>query len=418
MSKLQTNKIRGKITFKNTLGGNIKSSPIYPNLEDLKVKPSMEEQSFKSKMYGYDNVTVEAIEGDKLTIDPSLTEQSFNGLYTDVKVNKIVGETLVINPSLEEQNYDGLYTYVRANPMQTEELTVTPSMGTQTNEGLFNKVTTNPIEARELSVIPGPVDQVIDDYLFNKVTVKGDENLKAENIKKGVSIFDVLGTFEGEGDPELTASFLSSIDATKGANCTKLPDGLTSIISRAFQGCTNLALKELPDTVTSIGSYAFYQCTKLQLRKLPSNLQSIGNYAFYFCDNFSPNLTEIPDTVTSLGTNAFQNCQYINSLTVSSGVTKIGDWTFYNCKRMTEITLKGNITSIGNQAFNSCEKLAKLILPNVTSVPSLYNKDSLGSSGISAKTGYIYVPDSLVSSFKSTSYWSSYATQIKGISEM
>lgn len=36
-------------------------------------------------------------------------------------------------------------------------------------------------------------------YLTGKQTILGDANLKAENIKKDVTIFDILGTYEGEG---------------------------------------------------------------------------------------------------------------------------------------------------------------------------------------------------------------------------
>lgn len=40
--------------------------PVYPELEDLIVKPTTEEQKFKSSKYGYNNVTVEAIQDENL----------------------------------------------------------------------------------------------------------------------------------------------------------------------------------------------------------------------------------------------------------------------------------------------------------------------------------------------------------------
>lgn len=50
------------------------------------------------------------------------------------------------------------------------------------------------------TITPGQIDQTImmGQYLTGTQTIKGDANLTPENIKKGVTIFDVLGAFEGE----------------------------------------------------------------------------------------------------------------------------------------------------------------------------------------------------------------------------
>ena len=51
------------------------------------------------------------------------------------------------------------------------------------------------------SYTPGTEDQIIasGQYLSGDQTIKGDANLLAENIKSGVSIFGVAGSFEGSG---------------------------------------------------------------------------------------------------------------------------------------------------------------------------------------------------------------------------
>ena len=48
---------------------------------------------------------------------------------------------------------------------------------------------------------PGTTDQTIaaGTYCTGAQTIKGDANLIAENIKKGVTIFGVAGSYEGEG---------------------------------------------------------------------------------------------------------------------------------------------------------------------------------------------------------------------------
>lgn len=61
----------------------------YPSLEDLIVTPSGAKQTFKSKSYGYGNVTVKAVESDTLNIKPSLEEQRHEGLYGEVTVQGV-----------------------------------------------------------------------------------------------------------------------------------------------------------------------------------------------------------------------------------------------------------------------------------------------------------------------------------------
>lgn len=55
------------------------------------------------------------------------------------------------------------------------------------------------------TITPGTEDQTIEElsFLRGKLTVKGDADLKAENIRKGVELFGVNGSFEHEEDPNL-----------------------------------------------------------------------------------------------------------------------------------------------------------------------------------------------------------------------
>ncbi len=51
------------------------------------------------------------------------------------------------------------------------------------------------VESKELSIVPSTEEQV-KEGIFNKVTVAGDSNLIPANIKKGVTIFGVVGEYE------------------------------------------------------------------------------------------------------------------------------------------------------------------------------------------------------------------------------
>lgn len=176
--------------------------------------------------------------------------------------------------------------------------------------------------------------------------------------------------------------------------------------------CTNF---ELPDNLTSIGTYSFYNASGLTITKLPDSITSIGDYGFGFSSNLA--LTKLPSSLTSLGAQCFNGCSKLAITKVPPGVTSIGDYTFQNCTSLRNVEIEGNITSIGSNAFYGCSNLSDIRLPNVTKVPTLSNKNAFTNSKITATTGHIWVPASLLSSFKSASNWSNYASHIVAIGD-
>lgn len=293
------------------------------------------------------------------------------------------------------------------------------------------------IETQEVVITPSKEEQ-IQEGLLGKVTVQGvtpdiDENIKAENIKSGTTILGVEGAYKGIDTSDATALaedilqektayvnnekitgtmqeydgsytgngeigneweeiLKSCIDNTYGSNVTKLPEGITTIGKYSFYYRSNLILTELPESVTTIEDSAFGFCTNLKLTKLPSKLTSIGKNAFSKCTKL--NISEIPSGVTTLSTYAFGYCNGLKS-----------------------VTILGDITEFGGQVFYNSGYLEKVVLPNITSVPILGNS-VFGSTPISYRKGYIYVPDNLVEGIKVAENWSLYADQIKPISEL
>ena len=195
-----------------------------------------------------------------------------------------------------------------------------------------------------------------------------------------------------------------------------LPDDITKIGSYAFNYCKGLALTKLPSEITSIGQYAFSNCSNLALTELPSRITRIEINTFYQCKNLA--LTKLPDGLTHLGDNCFYTCTNLAIKEVPAGITIIPASGFSTCTSLTELTCLGAITTISRYGFSSCSNLTKLVLPNVTEVPSLANANAFNSTPIANGTGYVYVPDDLVDSFKTASTWSTFADQIKPISEL
>lgn len=169
----------------------------------------------------------------------------------------------------------------------------------------------------------------------------------------------------------------------------------------------------LPDNITKLGNYVFYQGKHLKLDKLPSDLTNIGDHCFEGCSNIS--LDKLPKGLTNLGRDSFSECQNIKISEIPEGVTKLGQNTFYYCTNLSNLTFKGDVTKIGYGVFQRCENLKTLIFPNITDVPTLDSKDAFSYTPIADGDGYVYIPNSLVEKAKSSTNWSTYATQIRGI---
>lgn len=157
-------------------------------------------------------------------------------------------------------------TIAQLPPKQTPEaLTITPSKDKQTHRGLYNVVTIN-----------------------------GDEELKAENIKEGVSIFGVNGTAKTSNIKITNASYLFNDNARLEILDELIPmlDRVTNT-SYMFQMATNLTTLDLTkldmSNVTNM-SNMFYLCrnlTDLDLSNIDVSKANIIGYMFYSCTNLT-----------------------------------------------------------------------------------------------------------------------------------
>lgn len=96
-------------------------------------------------------------------------------------------------------------------------------------------------------------------------------------------------------------------------------------------------------------------------------------------------------------------------------ISKIGRYAFYNSTALAVVDVP-NVTSIEATSLYGCSALTALILRSAT-VCTMANTNALTNSAIAKGTGYIYVPRSLVDSYKSQTNFSTYAAQIRAIED-
>ena len=153
---------------------------------------------------------------------------------------------------------------------------------------------------------------------------------------------------------------------------------------------SNLTTISFPEC-TSIGANVFYGCLNLSTVSFPECI-SIGYGAFSYC--------------RGLTTISFPKCE------------QIGSFAFTNCSNLTIVSFP-KCTNIGSQTFWYCINLRKIYLMG-SSVVTINNSNAFYSTPISLSSylgyfGSIYVPTSLLTSYKSALYWSAYSSRIVGI---
>ena len=181
-----------------------------------------------------------------------------------------------------------------------------------------------------------------------------------------------------------------------------------SINNYAFYGCSALTTINFP-AVTSIGNNAFYACLALTHADFPA-VTSIGAYAFYSCNSLIS--ADFP-VAANIGPYSFYGCSALTHADFPVAKS-ISAYTFYNCKSLISADFPV-ATNIYSYAFYNCSALTALILRSST-ICTLSNKNAFtGCTHITGTGGYIYVPSSLINTYKTATNWVTYASKFRAL---
>lgn len=186
------------------------------------------------------------------------------------------------------------------------------------------------------------------------------------------------------------------------------------IASYAFYHCSNLTTASFP-AATSIGYNAFGYCSSLTTASFPV-ATSIGSYTFGYCSSLAA--VSFP-AVTSISNYAFAYCYSLTAVSFPAA-TSIGGNAFAYCSNLTTASFTSTVNLIGSYAFRSCYRLVSLYLTGVSKVPTLSASAFVstpigGYSTYAGRYGSVYVPSSLLASFKTAANWSSISARLVGV---
>ncbi len=199
------------------------------------------------------------------------------------------------------------------------------------------------------------------------------------NLREAIDMANDLPD-AGGGDDSLSAFLAGTLE--------EINDDVTTEL-RQYTFYTNDGIKRIRFTAcTTIASYALRDCTNLESVDFPV---AKGTSGAYFCTS-SSKLTSvnIPE-ITTIGNYGFQYCTILRILDLPK------------------------VTSIGTYFLRGATAIETLILR--ASRVSTLGGTSLVDTPIEKGTGFIYVPSTLLESYKSATNWSAYAEQFRAIED-
>lgn len=287
---------------------------------------------------------------------------------------------LVIEPP---EGYDGLSSATVDAPLNLESGNIRKGVEIAGVVGTFENV----IQGQEKTVKAEsfPVELVPDRGFqgLTKATVTAPDNLAGENIREGVTIAGVEGTYTGAGDAKFTAYLngtITEVTASDWGDATSV-DGYT-LYNRWM-----LKKVVMSDRIASVGETFCTHCSALETVHVSASLTTVG---FGFLSYTNIKSIELPETLKTIGNNFLLACFQLSSA----------------------VTIPAKVTSIGANFLSVDNKIPELVMKPTTPPTLGYNALSNTSSSL-----VITVPKGSLDAYKTATNWAVFADRMQEAEE-
>lgn len=191
-------------------------------------------------------------------------------------------------------------------------------------------------------------------------------------------------------------------------------DNMSTLVNKVNDVRDNVELEGLltgnltefkSESLTELRNCAFSNCNKLVKLDIP-NCVNIGSQCFSSASSLEK--IEILKSGSVNGVSSFYNCTSLKKVILPLFVSSSASSTFQNCGKLELIDI--DTMSLSFQPFPGCNNLKTLIYRKNSGVNSLSGVSLLPTNFQS--NGYLYVPQSMLESYKTATNWSTIADRI------
>lgn len=357
---------------------------------------------------GTPTATKGSVSNHAVNVTPSVTNTEgyiTGGTVTGTAVSVSASELVSGNKAITENgtgidvtNYSTVSVDVQSG--STVSVVDTTDSGGGTVRTITASGTTIPTPASDISkLILNGVTQMdvtdttatVSDVASGKVFTQVDGTTGTGTASGGISVDDIAQDYKIEGDITISLTASEYLRAYCFYN-TKITSVTAPNVARAaakgnyFAGCTSLVSASLPsliETSTMAMASIFASCSKLETVDMPYAWPRA--YAFDGCTKLKKYVNKISSgSNTNIEAGAFRGCRALEVLDFTHVNQIAATWAYDNSNNLTTLILRRT------DAVVPCS--------NANNLPPVFRNNGAG--------GEIYVPSSLIESYKTATNWS------------